>query len=89
MKLFKISKRLSVVCCWKPTRNGFKHEATMLINGNSRETAKVCYINRTWESFQYQTVMQTLLDKIIHDDKKIYTAREIAKFRKLLKSNQL
>jgi len=63
MKTFRINKDFDVVCDSKRTRNGFKHEATLLKNGRDIEFAKCCYINRTWESYEYQTVIQDLLDK--------------------------
>ena len=63
MKTFKIDKDLQIVCESKNTRNGFKHEATLIRNGLTIDFAKVCYLNRTWESFEYETVIQKLLDK--------------------------
>lgn len=63
MKSFKINEKIEIVCEWKKTRNGFKHEATLLFNGNEQETAKVCYLNRTWESYEYQTVLKRIVEK--------------------------
>ena len=62
MKTFKVNKNLSIVCEYKNTRNGFKHEATLLQNGRSIDFSKVCYLNRTWESFEFETVIIKLLD---------------------------
>ena len=63
MKIFQVNKKIEVVCQYKDTRNGFKHEATLLINGNEVDKAKCCYQNRTWESYKYESVLRTLLDK--------------------------
>lgn len=63
MKSFKINNEKEIVCEWKKTRNGFKHEATLLINGSETETAKCCYLNRTWESYEFQSVINSLLNK--------------------------
>lgn len=63
MRTFRINEKLEIVCEAKKTRNGFKHKATLLIDGQERETAKVCYLNRTWERYEYQTVMKKLIDK--------------------------
>lgn len=63
MKSFRISDDKEIVCEWKKTRNGFKHEASLLIDGSEVETAKVCYLNRTWESYEFETVIIRLLDK--------------------------
>jgi len=63
MQLFKLDDKYTVVCETKKTRNGFKHEATLLHNGYEKQKAKVCYLNRTWERFTYETV---LLRVILH-----------------------
>lgn len=63
MRTFKISEKIEIVCDSKRTRNGFKHEATLLINGQEQNMVKVCYLNRTWERYEYQTVMEKLINK--------------------------
>ena len=64
MKTFKINKNLEIVCEWKKTRIAFKHEATLLQDGwKEIDKAKICYLNRTWESFEFESVIQKLLDK--------------------------
>ena len=63
MKEFQINKNISVVCEAKNTRNGFKHEATLLINGVERDKAKICYLNRTWERFEFDSVISDLIEK--------------------------
>lgn len=63
MQLFKLDDKYTVICETKSTRQGFKHEATLLHNGYEKQKAKVCYLNRTWERFTYETV---LLRVILH-----------------------
>ena len=63
MESFRINKNLEVVCEWKKTRNGFKHEATLLRNGREVLTVKICYLNRTWERYTYESVLYELLEK--------------------------
>ena len=63
MTKFQISKKIEVICEWKKTRNGFKHEATLLKNGQSILTVKECYINRTWECYEFDTVLNKLAEK--------------------------
>ena len=63
MKTFKINDYIEIVCEWKKTRNAFKHEATLLINGIERETTKICYLNRTWESYEFESVIEKLAEK--------------------------
>lgn len=63
MKIFKINKELEIVCEWKKTSSAFKHEATLLRNGIKIDNTKICYVNRTWESFEFESVIEKLLDK--------------------------
>jgi len=61
VKIFKLSKELSVVCNSKKTRNGFKHEASLCRSGRDISTAKICYYNRTWEAFEYESVLRKII----------------------------
>jgi hypothetical protein len=73
-----------IVNQWIKTRNGFKHESSLLIqmdNPNSKKyynetlSTKINYINRTWERFHYESVMKKLIGEYfqsIDDIKVIY-----------------
>ena len=63
MKTFKINKKIEIVCQAKKTRNGFKHIATLMINNCDYESVKICYLNRTWEKYEYQSVLEKLVDQ--------------------------
>jgi len=63
MKTFRITDRIEIVCESKKTRKGFKHEATLLLDGSERDKVKCCYLNRTWEAYEYQSVIQELIRK--------------------------
>jgi len=63
MKTFKVNDTIEIVCEWKKTRSAFKHEATLIVNGESVESTKICYLNRTWERYEYESVMKKLVDK--------------------------
>ena len=63
MTIFQLDKQYAVVCNWKKTRNGFKHTATLIRNGSEISETKVCYLNRTWETYEYESVIAKLLDK--------------------------
>lgn len=76
MKIFDVKPGLGVVCEWKKTRTGFKHEATLFINDQEAETVKICYVNRTWESFEYESVLKKLFDH----QKDLITAEERKNF---------
>lgn len=63
MESFKINENLEAICEWKKTRNGFKHEAILLRNGAEVLRVKVNYLNRTWEWYTYESVLQELFEK--------------------------
>lgn len=63
MKIFKINEYIEIVCEAKKTRNGFKHEATLIANGQELDKAKCNYLNRTWERYEFQSVMLDLINK--------------------------
>lgn len=85
MKVFKVNKEIEIICDWKKTRNGFKHEARLMVNGWERERAKICYYNRTWESFEYESVLEDLLRKtelVTKRQKTIFLKRERGEYKK-------
>ena len=61
MKIFKLDEVYSVVCAFKSTRSGFKHTATLMKNGLQIYETKICYLNRTWERFEYESVLRKLI----------------------------
>jgi len=68
MKTFKINDKYEITCTCENTRYGFRHLANLYRTGASGTTtliekAKECYYNRTWESFEYETVIDSLLTK--------------------------
>jgi hypothetical protein len=62
-KTFTINEDLHIKCRWINTNYGFKHDATYYENGWEKGTVKACYYNRTWESFEYETVVRNCLAK--------------------------
>jgi hypothetical protein len=63
MRIFSLDARFTVVCNTQNTRNGFKHVATLCSNGSEVCGTKICYLNRTWERFEYASVLEQLIDK--------------------------
>ena len=63
MKIFEITPKIKVVCDIAKTKNGFKHVAKLLINGEEVEQTKCCYLNRTWESYEFQSVLYKIVEK--------------------------
>ena len=78
MRIFNLDDVYNVVCNWKKTRNGFKHIATLHKNGQSIFETKICYLNRTWERFEYESILLKVVDDFIAQcDKQKY--REVIK----------
>jgi hypothetical protein len=61
---FKINDHVTAFCHTEDTRSGFRHLATLFNDGMILAQAKVCYINRTWERYDYQTVLHGLASKV-------------------------
>lgn len=40
------------------TRNGFYHRSVLIWRGHDRNEAKLHYINRTWECYEFQSSME-------------------------------
>ena len=59
---FKINDKITVVARYEKTRNGFRHIADLYVNGAYVDSAKVTYLNRTWESYDFQTVLQKVIE---------------------------
>ena len=77
MKIFNLDKRFSVVCESVGTRNGFKHTGALCSNGNEVYKTKICYLNRTWESFEFESILLKVIDER-------FTGKELEKFRAII-----
>lgn len=80
MKEFKFNENVKAVCEYKPTRNGFLHKATLYENAKIIGTAQISYINRTWECFEYETVLYKLIEKF-YENEELEELRNILKLR--------
>lgn len=56
---------------WETSR-AWGHKSTLVAQWGEVESRKVKYLNRTWESYTYQTCMGGLLDTILEDNLKSY-----------------
>jgi hypothetical protein len=63
MKTFKVNEFTEIRCNSVNTRHGFRHDAKLYVNNELHTKAKACYYNRTWESFEYESVIINLLNK--------------------------
>lgn len=89
MKTFKINDKYEITCTSEKTRYGFRHLANLYRTGLSGTTvlvekAKECYYNRTWESFEYETVINNLLTKA-----KIMPEEQIKEFLECCRKDNL
>lgn len=64
LKKFEINGNNYTFVCgqWENSR-GWGHEVTLFIEHLQLSYAKVRYINRTWESYQYQSAMLEAINK--------------------------
>jgi len=60
---FPISDKIEIVARQGKSRDGFNHFATLYINGVEDVATKVHYINRTWESYDYQSAIRQAVEK--------------------------
>lgn len=65
-------KNYTFVCESHSTRNGFKHTCTLFAcDSLYPEASATChYLNRTWESWTYQSVCCKVVNQIIEREKK-------------------
>jgi hypothetical protein len=73
MTIFNLNNEYNIVCNSESTRYGFRHLVTLCFNGRDIAKAKACYYNRTWERFEFESV----INKVIRDN---FTGEEQAKF---------
>ena len=72
-KEFKIDENVTVECGSQRTSYGFRHLAVLRENGSRKAEAKACYYNRTWEAFEYQSVIHKIIRKCYQGERaKIY-----------------
>ena len=65
MRIFKITEHLEVVCNSESTRYGFRHLATMFKDGAEIQDGKCTYQNRTWERYEFQSVLNDVVRKAL------------------------
>lgn len=53
----------------KPTRSGFKHITNVYLDGDFIHTQTAHYLNRTWESYRFQSVMKQAMRSLIEEEK--------------------
>jgi len=82
MRIFSLNNEYNIVCNWQNTRYGFRHIAVLHKNGFEIARAKCCYYNRTWESYEFETILLKIIDEN-------FTGREREKFIAKFKDKNL
>lgn len=52
-----------ISCKSEGTRYGFRHLAFLYKKGVIVDKTKMCYYNRTWESYEFESVINNLLSR--------------------------
>ena len=52
-------------CSARDTRNGFAHDATMIIDGRRIVSTTAYYLNRTWEHWRFQSACLSCVSDLI------------------------
>jgi len=61
MRIFSLDKEYNIVCNSESTYYGFRHIATLHKNGHSIAKSKICYYNRTWECYEFESVLSKII----------------------------
>ncbi|MGL5689737.1 MAG: hypothetical protein ACRDD8_02860 [Bacteroidales bacterium] len=92
MKFTVNNREFEFLCYSKSTRNGFKHECDLFIDGRRFTSAKINYLNRTWENYEYQSVMKIAIDQVIasaEEHAKFQVKNELGVLRMTKKANEM
>ena len=69
LRKFEIDgKEVEFVNQFRGTRSGFAHDTTLFIDGRKVAEYTCHYLNRTWESYTYQTVMKCAVDRVAEQE---------------------
>lgn len=56
-------EKIYFYCSTTYTKNGFCHHVYTVGGGKENEHSRLSYLNRTWESFEYETALLHAVDK--------------------------
>lgn len=74
---FQITDNIRIKAEYYETRYSWGHKAWLYFDGQEVDYKKITYYNRTWESYQFQSIVHNLIDKscsIAKDKKQEYKA---------------
>ena len=61
MKIFDLGDGYSVVCTSESSSTGFRHRAVLCRNGYSITKTTIPYYNRTWECYEFESILKKLV----------------------------
>ena len=61
-KYFEVSDKISIECWAENTRSGFRHQGIVYGLGSPFPKAKLCYSNRTWEAYEFESLLNKIAD---------------------------
>lgn len=67
MKIFETvirSTKFQFICQSENTRSGFRHLCTPFVNGVRGDRQKCTYTNRTYERYQFESVLHKTIDSL-------------------------
>lgn len=67
-KFFELEDNVYIKCWSEKTSRGFRHLAEFYVDGELIEDAKVVYSNRTWEKYEFESVIEKMLGKMNRPD---------------------
>lgn len=59
-------------CSYAKNYSGFKHISKLYLNGKYIVKAERQYYNRTWEQYEYQSVMEQIIRLMLSDVEQVY-----------------
>ena len=79
MQTFKINKRLEARCEYYETRYSWGHKGWLYRDGETIGYKKITYYNRTWECYQFESLLQCLAgEKSLTDKERVAFKKKIA-----------
>lgn len=77
-----ITKNITIKAEYYETRYSWGHKARIIKNNEEVGYRKITYYNRTWESYEFETILQSLYENA--KQKKTLTAYELRQFKKMI-----
>lgn len=67
------------------TRNGFYHRSVLMWKGHDRNEAKLHYLNRTWECYEFQSSMR----QAVYNEKELIKNIELKHWKEMMQVTRM